>query len=60
VRRAGVFVMNLKNRPAEFFELSGSDAATLACVVVVLQSLLTLVAPGGRAVVVLHSRYGVG
>jgi hypothetical protein len=55
VRGSGIAVVNLQNRPAQLGQLLPRDAAALADVLIVIEALLALALPSGRAVVILHS-----
>ena len=55
VRGSGIAVVNLQGRPAQLDQLLLRDAAALASVLIVIEALLALALPSGRAVVILHS-----
>jgi len=48
-------VVNLQSRPAQLGQLLPRNAAALAGVLIVIEALLALALPSGRAVVILHS-----
>lgn len=55
VRGSGIAVVNLQSSPAQLGQLLLRDAAALASVLIVIEALLALALPSGRAVVILHS-----